>query len=134
MVTSEPAWKPQIDRSAPHEGELSQRPFVTATLRVLNLVAGTIAAFLAFVIVGLYGALQTCVGEETRGLCVDHAGLVPVLEWPIVALAAIAPFAGGVAAFVLRQPRWLGVGIAVAVVMFALMSLVSTGQTSYEFN
>ena len=43
----------------------------------------------------------------------------------------LTPFVGGIAAFVTRRPRWLVVGVAGAVVMFALMSLVSTGQSSY---
>jgi len=50
-----------------------------------------------------------------------------VLEWPILLIAVIAPFAGGIVAFVGRQPRWLAAGICVAVLMFALMSIVSTG-------
>jgi hypothetical protein len=134
MVTTERTWKPQINRTAPHEGALSQHPAVKGTLRALNLVGGTIAAFLAFVIVGLYGALQYCEGDEVEGLCAGHAGLVPVLEWPIFVIAVVAPFAGGIAAFVTRRPRWLAVGVALAVVMFALMSIVSTGQTSYDWN
>jgi len=134
MVTTEPTWKPQIDRTAPHEGALPAHPAVRATLRALNLVAGTIVAFVAVVIVGLYAGLQTCQGEETEGLCVGHAGLVPVLEWPIFVIAVIAPFAGGVAAFLTRHPRWLAVGVAVAGAMFLLMNVVSAGQTSYEWN
>jgi hypothetical protein len=132
MVTTEPAWKPQINRTAPHEGTLWQRPAVRATVRALNVVGGAILSFFAFVLVGLYAALQGCQGEETTGLCVNHAGLVPVLEWPIFVIAAIAPLAGGIAACVTRRPRWLAVGAAVAVVMAALMGLVATGQTQYE--
>ena len=90
-------------------------------------------AFVAFVIVGLYGAAQHCAGEETKGLCAGHADLVPVLEWPIFVLSVLAPFAGGIAAFVTRRPRWLLVGVTGAVVMFALMGLVSMGQTSVTF-
>ncbi len=134
MVTSEAAWKPQINRTAPYKGALSQHPAVKATVRALNVVAGTIVAFVAFVVVGLYGALLGCEGEETRGLCAGHAGLVPVLEWPIFALAVLAPFAGGIVAFVKRQPRWLLLGTAVAVLMLGLMALVSTGQTAFDWN
>ena len=132
MVTTEPAWKPQINRTAPYEGTLMQRPAVKATLRALNVVGGAILSFVAFVLVGLYAALQGCQGEETSGLCVNYGGLVPVLEWPIFVIAAIAPLAGGIAACVTRQPRWLAVGAIVAVVMAALMGLVATGQTQYE--
>lgn len=132
MTTDEPTWKPQYNRTPPHEGAFSQRPFVAGTLRALNVVGGFVMASIAFVIVGLYAALQRCDGPETHGLCVDHAGLVPVLEWPIFVIAVLAPLAGGIAACVTRRPRWLVVGTAVAVVMFALMSVVSTGQTQYE--
>ena len=132
MITAEPTWKPQINRTAPYAGTLWQRPVVQATLRALNVVGGAIMSCVAFVIVGLYAALQGCDGGETHGLCVDHAGLVPVLEWPIFVIAALAPLAGGIAACVMRRPRWLAVGVAVAVAMFALMSIVSTGQTQYE--
>jgi len=131
MVTAEPAWKPQINRTTPDQGPFMQRPAVQATLRALSVVAGAILSFIAFVLVGLYAALQGCQGEETTGLCVNYAGLVPVLEWPIFVIAAIAPLAGGIAACVTRRPRWLAVGAAVAVVMAALMGLVATGQTEY---
>jgi hypothetical protein len=134
MVAPEPAWKPQINRTAPYEGPLTHHPAVRATARALNLVGGTIVAFFAFAIVGLYAALQSCEGGETQGLCVQHAGLVPVLEWPIFVLAVLAPFAGGIAAFVKRQPRWLALGAGVAVLMLGLIALVSTGQTAYDWN
>ena len=132
MITTEPAWKPQINRTAPYEGTLWQRPVVQATLRALIVVGGAVMSFVAFVIVGLYAALQGCDGGETHGLCVNHAGLVPVLEWPIFVIAALAPLAGGIAGCATRRPRWLIAGLAVAVAMFALMSLVSTGQTHYD--
>ena len=131
MITPEPAWMPQINRTAPYERTLMQRRGVKATLRALNVVGGTIMSFVALVVVGLYAAVQGCQGEEATGLCVNHAGLVPVLEWPIFVVAVIAPLAGGIAACVTRRPRWLAVGVAVAVVMFALLGLVSTGQTEY---
>ena len=101
-----------------------------ATVRALALVAGIATAACSFVVVGFWAAVLGCTGEETHGLCVGHAGLVPVLEWPIFVLAVLAPFAGGIAAFIERRPRWLGIGIAVAVLMFALMLAVSTGQSS----
>lgn len=131
MLTAEPACKSQINRTAPYERPLMQRPWVKATLRALNVVGGVIVSFVTFVVVGLYAAMQGCQGEEKIGLCVNHAGLVPVLEWPIFVIAVVAPLAGGIAGCVTRQPRWLAVGAAVAVVMFALIGLVSTGQTEY---
>ena len=134
MTTSEPLWKPQYDRTPPHEGAFSQRPAVKATLRALHLVGGVVVAFVAFVIVGVLAAVQACEGEETHGLCVDHAGLVPILEWPIFVLAVLAPFAGGIASFVVRRPRWLGLGVCVAVAMFLLMIAVSSGQTPFDWN
>jgi hypothetical protein len=134
MTPGEPAWKPQVNRTLPYEGAFSQRPAVKATLRALNIVGGTFAAFAAFVVVGLYAGLQNCEGEETHGLCVDHAGLVPILEWPIFVLSVLAPFAGGIASFVTRRPRWLGLGVAVAFVMFGLMGVVSEGQTAFDWN
>jgi hypothetical protein len=134
MTPGEPAWKPQVNRTLPYEGAFSQRPAVKATLRALNIVGGTFAAFAAFVVVGLYAGLQNCEGEETHGLCVDHAGLVPILEWPIFVLSVLAPFAGGIASFVTRRPRWLGLGVAVAFVMLGLMGVVSEGQTAFDWN
>jgi hypothetical protein len=132
MSAAAPAWKPQINRSEPpREGGFWQRPGVKATLRALSLVAGIATAACAFVVVGFYAAVLGCAGEETRGLCVHHAGLVPVLEWPIFVLAVAAPLAGGIASFMTRRPGWLGLGIAVAGVMFGLMIAVSTGQSSY---
>ena len=130
MVTTEPTWKLQMDRTAPPEGPLAQRPAVKATLRALNLVGGLVFSALAFVVVGLIAALGACLGDETSGLCAGNAGLVPVLEWPIFVVAALAPLAGGVAAFVTRRPRWLALGVGLAAVMFFLMLVVSTGQSS----
>jgi len=75
-----------------------------------------------------------CEGEEDRGLCAGYAGLVPVLEWPIFVISVVAPFAGGIAAFVTRRPRWLAVGVGVAVLMLVLMAVVSEGQTGYSFS
>ncbi|HEV2774263.1 MAG TPA: hypothetical protein VGV90_01605 [Solirubrobacteraceae bacterium] len=132
MITTEPAWKLHINRTAPYERTLMKRPVVRATLRALNVAGGAIMSFVALVVVGLYAAMQGCQGEETTGLCVTHAGLVPVLEWPIFVIAVVAPLAGGIAGCVTRRPRWLAAGVAVAVVMFALMGLVSTGQTEYS--
>lgn len=132
MTASEPAWKPQLDRMPPHEGAFAQRPAVRGALRALNVAGGVVVAVIAFVVVGLSAALKTCEGEETSGLCVDHPGLVPVLEWPILVLAVLAPLAGGIASCVTRRARWLGLGILGAAVMLALMGLVSTGQTQYE--
>jgi len=134
MTASEPSWMPQYNRTPPYEGTFSQRPLVKATLRALNLVGGIVVSCIAFVIVGLYAALQSCEGEETHGLCVAHAGLVPILEWPIFVLSVLAPFAGGVASFATRQPRWLALGVFVAVAMFLLMMSVSTGQTPFDWN
>ena len=131
MITTGPEWKPQSKPTAPYDRTPMQRPGVKATLRALNVVGGAIVAFVAFVVVGLYAALQGCQGEETTGLCVNHAGLVPVLEWPLFVVAVIAPLAGGIAGGLTRRPRWLAVGVAVAVGMFALLGLVSTGQTEY---
>ena len=90
-------------------------------------------SFVALAVVGLHAAMQGCRGEETTGPCVSHAGFVPVLEWPIFVIAVIAPVAGGIAGCFTRRPRWLAVGAAVAVAMFAVMSLVSTGQTQFCF-
>ena len=45
-------------RTPPREGALSEHPAIKATLRALNIVAGTLAALVAFVIVGLYAALE----------------------------------------------------------------------------
>lgn len=132
MVSTEPIWETQIKPTTPPEGTLWQRPAVRATVRALNVVGGAILSFVAFVFVGLYAALQGCQGEETSGLCVNHAGLVPVLEWPIFVIATVAPLAGGIAACVTRRPLWLAVGAIVAVVMAALMGLVATGQTQYD--
>lgn len=130
MLATQPAWKPQITRDAPREGAFSRRPFVKGTLRALNLVVGIAAAAAAFVVVGLWAALRGCVGVETRGLCVDAAWLVPVLEWPIFAAAVAAPLAGAVASFVRRDPFWLVAGVVTSVAMGGLIALVSTGQTS----
>ena len=129
MVTAAPTPKLPMDRTAPHESPLAQRPGVKATLRALNLVGGLVFSALAFVVVGLAAALTGCLGGETSGLCAGHPELVPVLEWPIFLVAVLAPLAGGVAAFAQRRPRWLALGVGLAVVMFVLMLAVSHGQT-----
>jgi hypothetical protein len=131
MSAAAPAWKPQINRSEPppNEGGFLQRPAVRATLRALYLVGGFAVACGAFFVVGFWAALLGCVGEETRGLCVHTAWLVPVLEWPIFVAAVVAPLAGGIASYLKRDPVWLTVGIMAAFVMGGLMALVSTGQT-----
>jgi len=134
MVTTEPAWKPQINRTPRYEGALSQHPAVRATLRGLSALAGVVVSALAFLVVGLYATLMSCEGEETRGLCPDYAGLVPVLEWPIFVIAVCAPLAGGIVACVREQPRWLALGVVVAFVMLGLIALVSTGQSSFDWN
>lgn len=130
MFATEPAWKPQINRRAPHEGAFSQHPTVKGALRALNLVAGFTVALAGFVVVGFYAALLGCVGEETHGLCVNSAWLVPWLEWPIVAAAVAAPLAGGIASFVKRDPVWLVLGVVTTFAMGGLMGIVSTGQTA----
>jgi hypothetical protein len=130
MSASAPAWKPQINRSEPpREDGFLQRPAVRATLRALYLVAGLAIACIAFVIVGFWAALLGCVGEETRGLCVDTAWLVPVLEWPIFVGAVVAPLAGGIASYVRRDGVWLIFGVLATILMGGLMAVVSTGQT-----
>ena len=130
MVTTDRPWKLQMDRTAPREGAPAYRPALKATLRALNLVGGLVFSALAFVVVGLTAALAACYGEETSGLCAGHAGLVPVLEWPIFVVAVLAPLAGGIAAFVTRRPRWLALGVGLAGLMFVLMLTVSNGQSS----
>jgi len=129
MSSTAPAWKPQINRSQPHEDSLAQRPAVRGTLRALNLLAGFAVAFIAFVLVGAWAAFLGCVGEETHGLCANSAWLVPVLEWPIFVISVLAPLAGGIASYVKRHPYWLCVGVLTAIVMGFLMAAVSTGQT-----
>lgn len=129
MLAADSARKPPINRPAPYEGTLLQHPVAKAVLRALNVVAGAIVSFVAFVVVGLYAVAQGCEGDETHGLCADHAGLVPVLEWPIFVIAVLAPLAGGIAGCVTRRPRWLAAGVGVAIAMFGLISLVSLGQT-----
>ena len=130
MVTTEPTRKLQMDRVVRDGAPLTQRPAVKATLRGLNLVGGLVFSGLAFVVVGLTAGLAACLGEETSGLCAGNAWLVPVLEWPIFVVAVLAPLAGGIAAFVRRRPRWLAVGVGLAVVMFILMLAISNGQSS----
>ncbi len=134
MHAAEPASMPQIVRSEPHGGAFGGRPVVEGAFRVLGVLAGLVTAAAAFVVVGLYAALSNCEGGETTGLCVHHAGLVDVLELPIFLVAFAAPLAGGIATGVTGRGRWLGAGIVLAVLMFAAMSLVSTGQTPYDFN
>jgi hypothetical protein len=125
---------PQINRSKLDGGALHERPVVDGALRVLSVLAGLGTAAVAFVVVGLYAALQNCEGGETTGLCVHQAGLVPVLELPIFVIAFAAPLIGGIATGVTKRGRWLAGGIVLALVMFAAMSLVSTGQTPYDWN
>jgi hypothetical protein len=83
----------------------------------------------AFVVVGFFAVFLGCVGGETTGLCVHHAGLVAWLEWPIVVTATVAPLAGAVASFVKRNPFWLIAGVTTAVLMGYAMQAVSAGQT-----
>jgi hypothetical protein len=123
----------QVDRRGPDDGAFRRRPVVQGALRILGVLAGLATAVAAFVVVGLYAALQSCEGGETTGLCAHHAGLVPVLELPIFLLAFTAPLAGGIATGVTGRSRWLGAGILIAIAMFALMALVSTGQTPYDW-
>ena len=138
MAICEPARTPHVNRTARHEGAPTEHPVVRAALRALNRVAGTIVALVALVAVSAYASHQNCEGGETQGLCVAHAGLVPVLEWPIFVVAVLAPFLGGIAAFARRQPRWLAVGHGrhdrdfFFFFLFGLMSIVSTGQTPYD--
>lgn len=129
MIATEPDWMPQVNRSEPHEGAFLEHPFVKGTLRALNLVFGFAVSAVALVVVGLTAAFLGCVGEETSGLCAGSAWLVPVLEWPIFVAAVAAPFAGGIASFIRRDPVWLVAGIVTSVVMGLLMAAVSTGQT-----
>ena len=129
MVTSEPTWKPQINRSPPYDGPLCQHPTVRATLRGLHLVGGDLFAALAFLAVGLLAGLRDCLGEETTGLCVSNAGLVPFLEWPIFAVAVARPGRRRHRGVLTRRSRWLALVVALAFAMFWLMLAVSTGQT-----
>jgi hypothetical protein len=109
---------------------LIQRPAVRATLRALNLAGGLVLAAVAFVVLGFVAAITICTGDETTGLCVHHAGLIPYVEWTTVGTAVLAPLAAGVVAFMRRQPAWLLVGAAVAGVLFLLLLQVVAGQSS----
>jgi len=133
MNAPQPASMPLVHRSEPADGPLAERPVVKGLLRALNVVGGLVASLIALVVVGLYAALQNCEGGETAGLCVHHAGLVNPLELAILVISVAAPTIGGIAAFMTKRPRWLAAGAAIAVVMFAAMSIVSTGQTPFDF-
>ena len=132
MIATEPrSTSPQIHRAAPpHRESLFAHPTVRATVRALNIVAGLALAVVAFAVLAFVAAFTICTGDETTGLCVRHAGLVPYLEWPIVAIGALAPLAAGIVAFVRRQPAWLFAGAATAGVMFLLLLQVVAGQSS----
>jgi hypothetical protein len=129
MIATEPAWKPQINRSEPPAGSIGERPAVKSAVRALNIVGGVAVAAVAFVFVGLVAALSGCVGDESTGICVDHAGLVPVLEWAIFLTAVIAPLAGGIVAFIRREVLWLLAGTVTAGAMFYFMVELANGQT-----
>lgn len=129
MIAAEPAWKPQINRTEPRAGSFGRRPAVKGAVRALNIVGGVAVAAVACVFVGLVAAFSGCVGNETSGICVDNAGLVPVLEWAIFLTAVIAPLAGGIVAFIRREALWLLAGTVTAGAMFYLMVELANGQT-----
>src|SRR4051794_25403925 len=101
-----------------------RRPAVRGALRALNIVGGLITAAAALVCIGFYAVAAGCVGDETTGLSVQPPALVPVLEWAIVATGVGAPLAGGIAAYVRREPVWLLAGVLTAVAMgFAIFEV-----------
>lgn len=105
-----------------------ERPGVVTALRGLYVVIGAVGAAVAFAVTGFMAAIADCSGEAT-GLCTNHAGLVPVIEWAIVLTAFAAPLAGGIVACIRREWAWIVVGLFVAAVMFVLTVVVAEGQT-----
>jgi hypothetical protein len=114
--------------TAPQVSPFWQRPGVITTVRSLYVVVGVIGAVGALLATGFLAAMADCSSDAT-GLCTNHAGLVPVLEWALVLVAFAAPLAGGILACVRKQWPWLVLGLFIAAAMFQLTLVVSQGQT-----
>jgi hypothetical protein len=119
MIATEPAFAPVPPPPPPPRR--APRSAVETSLRWLGLAAGVATAAGAFVVAGFVALACGCVGDETTGICAEHAAIVPPLEWVVFLTAVISPLAGGVATFVRRQGRWVAGGAAVACAMTWLM-------------
>jgi hypothetical protein len=105
-----------------------QRPGVVTAVRSLYVVVGAVGAAIALLATGFMAGFSDCSGEAT-GLCTNHAGLVPVIEWALVLAAFAAPLAGGIVACIRKEWPWIVVGLFTAWGMFALTAMVAQGQT-----
>jgi hypothetical protein len=129
MRTAAPRWSDARAARASQASAPGSRPVLSTTLRWLSVACGLAVAAAAFVVVGWIAVLAGCAGSESRGLCATHPGLVPATEWAIFLTAVLAPLGGGIATFVAQRARWLGTGVAIAVLMFASEVAVTKGQT-----
>ena len=106
-----------------------QRRRAVIALRGAAVLVGVAGALAGLVVAGLLSLLAGC-GDGATGLCTNHAGLVPVIEWAIVIAAFAAPLAGGIASCWRKQWQWLAGGLVVAAAMALLAIIVSSGQHS----
>ena len=106
-----------------------QRRRVVIAVRAAAVLVGVAGAFAGLVVAGLLALLADC-GDGATGLCTNHAGLVPIVEWAIVIAAFAAPLAGGIASCWRKQWQWLAGGLAVATAMAGLAAIVASGQHS----
>jgi hypothetical protein len=115
------------------DDERTQSPEKSQVGPTLLFLAGIVVGVFALVIGWLMAAAADCegsTGDSTSGLC-SCPGLVNAIEVTLVAVAAIAPFAGMVIA--LRSGRYSQFlkGIAVSVAVLVLL-YVLTGTTDQQ--
>ncbi len=117
--------KPAFPHQAHHEPEFP--PALRTAGRVLAALAGVLAGAAMLVAGGLYALLSTCVDHGGAVVCSD---LVDTLDIVTVLIGAAAATGGGVATAATGRARWVAAGLATAITMTMLLSVLVGAQVA----
>lgn len=117
---------------------LRRQDGVGITLRTLSVLTGLAAGLALFLGSGFFFAFTTCeqsyVSDASSAwLCNGGHGLMTALMGVCLVVGPLASLAGGIAAAVRGEGRWLAFGLAAAAVCVPLVMLVSDARVSAGF-
>jgi hypothetical protein len=95
----------------------------------VGLAGSAIALYLGGAIM-FFAACEGDYGPARSALCAHVGVLVLPLELHFLALGVLAPRAGAIATVTERQARWIGYGLAGAVVAVAALGVLAAQQAS----